>query len=88
MNTVDGLLGRFYTFSMKTKIKSDYARAISMIFVFSFNLDYLHIFILRMYGNPIGLVSKNKVCFANPNLNLVDANNEKLLPFKGNLCIS
>ena len=71
---------------MKTKIKSDYARAISMIFVFSFNLDYLHI--LRMYGNPIGLVSKNKVCFANPNLNLVDENNEKLLPFKRNMCIS
>ena len=66
MNTVDGLLRTFYTFSMKTKIKSDYARAI----------------------NPIGLVSKNKVCFANPNLNLVDENNEKLLPFKRNLCIS
>ena len=82
MNTVDGLLRTFYTFSMKTKIKSDYARAISMIFVFSFNL------VLRMYGNPIILVSKNKVCFANPNLNLVDENNEKLLPFKRNLCLS
>ena len=77
MNTVDVSLR---TFSIKTKIIS----AVKGIFV---NKGF-YLVRLTMYGNPIGLVSKNKVCFASPNLDLVDANNEKLLPFQGNLCIS
>ena len=68
MNTVDALLR---TFSMKTKIMSDY--------------DLKGIFVNRDF--PISLVIENKNCYVNPNLNLVDENNEKLLPLMGNLCI-
>ena len=56
---------------MKTKIMSDY--------------DLKGIFVNRDF--PISLVIENKNCYVNPNLNLVDENNEKLLPLMGNLCI-